>query len=207
VHHAAASARQEFEMTPQATVPALHDEAARTISTLVTAFAADPFIRWMFPKADQYLLAFPRVLQFFAGAAFDSRTAYRSPDFSGAALWLPPGVSPDEEGLGQVLVDHVDAAMQEQVFAVMEQVGGGHPEAPHWYLPAMGVDPIHQGLGLGSTLMDHSLDLCDQTCRRAYLESTNPANIPFYQRHGFEVVGEIQIGGSPVLTRMLREAA
>lgn len=194
-------------MTPQATVPALHDEAARTISTLVTAFAADPFIRWMFPRADQYLMAFPRVLQFFAGAAFESDTAYRSVDFIAAVLWLPPGVSPDEEGLGQVLVDHVDAAMQDQVFAVMEQVGAGHPAAPHWYLPAMGVDPIRQGSGIGSAVLDHSLARCDQTCRLAYLESTNPANIPFYQRHGFEVVGEIQIDGSPVLTRMLREAA
>lgn len=194
-------------MTPQATVPALHDEAARTISTLVTAFAADPFIRWMFPRADQYLLAFPRVLQFFAGAAFDSDTAYRSADFCSAVLWLPPGVSPDEEGLGQVLANHVDAAMQEQVFAVMEQVGAGHPEAPHWYLPAMGVDPIRQGSGIGSEVLDHSLARCDQTCGLAYLESTNPANIPFYQRHGFEVVGEIQIDGSPVLTRMLRETA
>lgn len=194
-------------MTPQSTVPALHDEAARAISTLVTAFADDPFIRWMFPWADQYLSAFPRVLKFFAGAAFDSATAYRSADFSGAALWLPPGVSPDEECLGQVLADHVDPAMQDQVFAVMEQVGEGHPEAPHWYLPAMGVDPIRQGAGIGSAVLDHSLACCDLTCRLAYLESTNPANIPFYQRHGFKVVGEIQIDGSPVLTRMLREDA
>jgi len=194
-------------MTSHDTVPARSDEAAPTISTLVTAFAGDPFIRWMFPRSDQYLAAFPKVLRFFAGAAFDSRTAYRSDDFSGAALWLPPGIAPDEEGLGQVLIEHVDEAMQPQVFAVMEQVGEGHPEASHWYLPAMGVDPIRQGEGVGSSVMAHSLGQCDRTCGLAYLESTNPANIPFYQRHGFEVVGEIRVDGSPVLTRMLRGAA
>lgn len=194
-------------MNHQATLAARSDEAAQTISTLVTAFASDPFIRWMFPRADQYISAFPRVLQYFAGAAFGSQTAYRSADFSGVALWLPPGVSPDEEGLGQVLVDHVDEGRQEQVFAVMEQVGEGHPEAPHWYLPAMGVDPIHQGLGIGGSVLDQSLSRCVQTCGLSYLESTNPANLPFYQRHGFKVVGEIQIDGSPVLTRMLRKAA
>lgn len=194
-------------MTAQSIVPARSDEAAQTIATLVTAFADDPFIRWMFPRADQYLSAFPRVLRFFAGAAFDSRTACRAADFSGAALWLPPGVAPDEEGLGQVLLDHVDEALQEQVFAVMEQVGGGHPDAAHWYLPAMGVDPIRQGSGIGSAVMRHSPGFCDRTCRLAYLESTNPKNIPFYQRHGFDVVGEIRVDGSPVLTRMLRKAA
>lgn len=194
-------------MTFHDTVPARSNEAAPTISTLVTAFADDPFIRWMFPRADQYLAAFPKVLRFFAGAAFGSGTAYRSDDFGGVALWLPPGVAPDEEGLGQVLAEHVDEAMQPQVFAVMEQVGAGHPEAPHWYLPAMGVDPIRQGSGIGSSVMDHSLGHCDRTCGLAYLESTNPANIPFYLRHGFEVVAEIGVDGSPVLTRMLREAA
>jgi ribosomal protein S18 acetylase RimI-like enzyme len=194
-------------MTSQETIAAQSDEADKTISTLVTAFASDPFIRWMFPRADQYIEAFPRVLQYFAGAAFGNQSAYRSVNFGGAALWLPPGVSPDEEGLGQVLVEHVNEDMQEQVFSVMEQVGGGHPEAPHWYLPAMGVDPIYQRSGVGSSVLDHSLRRCNQTCELAYLESTNPANIPFYQRHGFEVVGEIQIDGSPVLTRMLRTAA
>lgn len=194
-------------MTSQETIEAQSHESAQTISTLVTAFASDPFIRWMFPRADQYIAAFPRVLQYFAGAAFGNQSAYRSANFSGAALWLPPGVSPDEEGLGHVLMECVDEDMQEQVFAVMEQVGEGHPPEPHWYLPAMGVDPIHQGTGIGSSVLQISLSHCSQSCGLAYLESTNPANIPFYRRHDFEVVGEIQVDGSPVLTRMLRAAA
>ena len=28
----------------------------------------------------------------------------------------------------------------------------------------------------------------------AYLESSNPRNIPLYERHGFEALGEIQVG-------------
>ena len=194
-------------MTNSTTVSAQPDDATAAISALVTAFTNDPFIRWMFPKSDQYLSAFPRVLHYFAGAAFGSGTAYMSEDSSAAALWLPPGVSPDEDGLGQVLEDQVDPAMQDQVFAVMEQVGAGHPEAAHWYLPAMGVDPRSQGQGTGSVVLGDSLGVCDQTCSLAYLESTNPANIPFYRRHGFEIVGEIQVDGSPLLTRMLRKAA
>jgi hypothetical protein len=38
----------------------------------------------------------------------------------------------------------------------------------------------------------------------AYLESSNPRNISFYERHGFEVVGRIQAGKTPVVTPMLR---
>jgi hypothetical protein len=38
----------------------------------------------------------------------------------------------------------------------------------------------------------------------AYLESTNPRNVSFYRRHGFEVLGTIQVGSSPPLIPMLR---
>lgn len=182
------------------------DDSAGVVATLVTAFVDDPFIRWMFPEPETYLAAFPMVLKYFAGAAFEHRSAYQARKAKGAALWLPPGVSPDEDGLGQVLQDHVDADRHEQVFAVMEQVGAGHPDDAHWYLPAMGVDPRVQGEGFGAALLGESLGACDASCRLAYLESTNPRNVPFYLRHGFDVVGEIRIDGSPVLTRMLRVA-
>jgi ribosomal protein S18 acetylase RimI-like enzyme len=193
-------------MTTRSACLAAEADVSGVVATLVTAFVGDPFIRWMFPRPETYLSAFPLVLKYFAGAAFENRTAYRTDAADGAALWLPPGVSPDEESLGRVLQDYIDADRQEQIFAVMERVGAGHPEDPHWYLPAMGVDPRVQGRGRGGALLGDSLATCDASCRLAYLESTNPINVPFYRCHGFEVIGEIRINGSPVLTRMLRDA-
>ena len=178
----------------------------RSIATLVTAFTLDPFIRWLLPEPRQYLVYFPEVLKFFAGGAFDHGSAYRSEDFNSAALWLPPGVSPDEESLGQVVQEAVAPAFQEEVFTVFEQVGASHPETEHWYLPAMGVDPLYQGKGYGSALMERGLEICDRNHVAAYLESTNPMNIPLYQRFGYEVVGEIQAGSSPTITPMFRAA-
>lgn len=178
----------------------------RTVGCLVTAFVRDPFIRWLFPDARQYLHYFPLVLKYFAGGAFDNASAYRSADFKAAALWLPPGVSPDDEALGAVLEAGVAAEMQGEAFGVLEQVGAGHPEETHWYLPTMGVDPLAQGKGYGSALLTQSLKVCAHENVAAYLESTNPANVPLYQRFGFEVIGEIQAGSSPVITRMLRAA-
>ena len=178
----------------------------RAIAALVTAFASDPFIRWMFPDAQQYLTYFPQVLKFFGGRAFDNASAYRSEDFGATALWLPPGVSPDEEALGAVMEEGVEGVLQSEVFAVLEQVGRSHPEAEHWYLPAIGVDPRLQGRGYGSALLALGLEVCDRDHVAAYLEATNPANVPLYQRFGFEVVGAIQAGSSPAITPMFRAA-
>ena len=118
------------------------------------------------------------------------------------ALWLSPGVSPDEEALGSVMEEGVRGELQGEVFAVLEQVGGSHPEEPHWYLPAIGVDPPCQGRGYGSALLAHSLAVCDRGHVAAYLEATNPTSIPLYKRFGFEVAGEIQAGSSPTITPM-----
>jgi ribosomal protein S18 acetylase RimI-like enzyme len=79
-----------------------------------------------------------------------------------------------------------------------------HPKEPHWYLPLIGIDPACQGKGFGSALLKHATDICDHDGMLAYLESSNLANVPLYERHGFEAIGRIQVGGSPVLTPMLR---
>lgn len=181
------------------------DEREGALATLVTAFTSDPFIRWMFPEARTYLTAFPQVLRYFAGAAFEAGTAYRTADFGAVALWLPPGVGPDEERVVAVVSEAVTGERQEEVFGLLEKIGGGHPEQPHWYLPAIGVDPRLQGHGHGSALLARGLEVCDRERQPAYLEATSPRGVPLYRRFGFEVVGELQHGSSPVLTRMLRQ--
>jgi ribosomal protein S18 acetylase RimI-like enzyme len=80
-----------------------------------------------------------------------------------------------------------------------------HPTDPHWFLPLIGVDPAHRGKGLGDTLMTHALLRADRDHVAAYLESTNPRNMSLYRRHGFDVLGTIQVGSSPPLVPMLRQ--
>ena len=53
--------------------------------------------------------------------------------------------------------------------------------------------------------MKHGLVPCDRDKKLAYLESTNPRNIPLYERHGFELLGTIQVGKSPPIFPMLRK--
>jgi hypothetical protein len=54
--------------------------------------------------------------------------------------------------------------------------------------------------------MRSRLDRCDAEYAPAYLESSNPDNIAYYNRFGFEVTGEIRIsGGGPTLWPMWRQ--
>jgi ribosomal protein S18 acetylase RimI-like enzyme len=80
------------------------------------------------------------------------------------------------------------------------------PSEPHWYLAYIAVDPAHRGKGLGTALMNHSLDIIDRQQLPAYLESTNTANLSIYKRHGFALLAEVQVGNSPMRYPVLRPA-
>jgi ribosomal protein S18 acetylase RimI-like enzyme len=86
---------------------------------------------------------------------------------------------------------------------VLEQMGHYHLKEPHWYLPMIGIEPTQQGKGHGSALMQHVLAQCDRDRLPAYLEASKPANVLFYERHGFEVLSTIQIGASPPIFPMV----
>ena len=196
--------RQEGSMkSPTVRVMVLAEEEL-AVKTVMLAFAADPMARWTWPHAHQYFAAMPRMIRAFGSSAFSTGSAFCTDGYAGTALWLPPGVHSDKGGLGAVLESTIAPALAPEITAIFEQMAAYHPTEPHWYLPVIGVDPAHQGKGHGDALMAHALVQCDRYHAPAYLESSNPRNIPFYRRYGFEALGTIQIGSSPTLVPMLR---
>ena len=65
--------------------------------------------------------------------------------------------------------------------------------------------PDRQDAGLGAAVLAPVLDRCDAEGVHAYLESSNPRNLPFYRRLGFVAAGEIPLPGGPSLIPMWRE--
>lgn len=183
---------------------ALATDEERIIDALKLAFVADPATRWVWPDPQKYLAHFSTFAKAFGGRAFANESAYYLADYAGAALWLPPNVHPDVDTLIALLQNTASDEAQGDGPAVFEKMGSYHPSEPHWYLPLLGVDPLRHGKGLGSALMHHALLRCDRDNKPAYLESSNPKNIPFYERHGFELLGTIQVGTSPPIFPMLR---
>lgn len=185
--------------------PAGSSEESKVVDAIVLAFSADPCLRWLYPAPYQFIRDFPNFVRAFGGKAFQQDTAFYMDGFGGAALWLPPGIQPDENQLVTYLEQTVPEERQETVFSVLEQMNKFHPSEPHWYLPLIGVEPAQQRKGIGSMLMRQGLTLCDRDKTPAYLEATNPENISLYKRHGFEVLGIIEEGDSPPLTPMFRK--
>ncbi|MGM4954345.1 GNAT family N-acetyltransferase [Bradyrhizobium barranii] len=179
---------------------------AKTVWTIVLGFAADPLMRWSWPDPGQYLGSMTQFIKACGGRAFEHGTAYVTEESRAAALWLPPGVQQDEDALDAIMALSLRPEISEHMAHLRQGMAEHHPSEPHWYLPLIAVDPNWVGQGLGTLLMKYALQRCDEQGIAAYLESSNPENIPFYQRHGFKPIGEIQHGCSPPLTPMLRKA-
>jgi ribosomal protein S18 acetylase RimI-like enzyme len=181
-------------------------EIDHAIATLVLAFSADPFTRWVHDDPHRYLLHAPAAFRAFAASSFEAGAAQRAGDGLGVALWLPPGVYGDSGPLEAIIADSVAPEKQADVGAVIERAEHYRPAEPHWYLSIIGVDPAHRNNGCATALLHHRLRQCDREHLKAYLWTSNPKNISLYERHGFEIVGTIQIGSSPSITPMLRQA-
>ena len=179
-------------------------EESRALSLQTLAFDADPVMRWLWPEPHAYLANFPSFARGFGGGAFANACAHVTEDFLGGALWLPPGAAPDEAALVALLQESVPESTRNAAFEMLGQIGESHPLEPHWHLAFIGVDPTCRGKGMGAALLRHALAHVDAQGLHAYLESSNPANLTLYQRHGFEIVREVRAGDSPPVFPMIR---
>ena len=174
--------------------------------TLAEGFSDDPVVTWVFqePGRSAKLSTF---FDFLAGAALVPLGAtYLVP--GSCAAWTPPDTPPWPQersarftALLQQECTPADVARLGEVNAA-EQMH--HPKERCWYLGLIGTTPAAQGRGYGSALLKHSLRTVDGSGLPAYLESTNPRNVPFYQRHGFEATGLIELPDGPSLHDVAR---
>jgi ribosomal protein S18 acetylase RimI-like enzyme len=184
---------------------ARESDEVSVIDALKLAFVADPATRWVGPDQHQDLSHFSSFVKAFGGKAFACESAHYVGNYSGAALWLPPNVHPGVEQLIALLQSTGSEDAKKYGPEIFEKMDSFHPKEPHWYLPLLGVDPFYHGKGFASALLQHALAKCDQDNAYAYLESSNPRNIPLYERHGFKLLGTIQFDTSPSIFPMLRK--
>ena len=186
------------------------ERTAEVTGVLMEAFAADPLQAWL-----------------LEGAAAGERTVRRAAwwrcmvtnappgselhvtgDGSGAACWHPPGAGrlPAEVVADfRRMVGELAGERAPMVLASLARIARRAPPEPHWHLAAVGVVPDRWGEGLGARLLAPMLARCDRLGLGAYLESSNPRNLAFYERLGFAATDEVRtVDGRVALTLMWR---
>jgi ribosomal protein S18 acetylase RimI-like enzyme len=78
---------------------------------------------------------------------------------------------------------------------------GGHPADPHVFLWFLAVDPAHQRQGIGRLLLAR---VFEDAAAPVYLDTSNPANVPYYASVGFEEIGRAPLPRGATLWFMRR---
>ncbi|HEV7987992.1 MAG TPA: GNAT family N-acetyltransferase [Candidatus Binataceae bacterium] len=85
---------------------------------------------------------------------------------------------------------------------LLDTLTRNHPPRPHLYLNILGVEPSFQGRHCGIAILNHLRELVEarSDLDGVYLETATEANVAYYTRNGFEVIGEFY----PLGVRMWR---
>lgn len=172
-------------------------EATALGHVLARSFATDPV--WAYLTGSRFPRFETDAVPFFARETrhhLELDAAY-TVDGKVGAYWAPP--KRWKTGFGDV-VKLVPSAIKlfgtriPKALATLNEAEKQHPTEPHWYLALLGTDPDHQGKGFGSAALAPILGRCDEEGTPAYLESSKEENVPFYERHGFEVTSTLDLG-------------
>ncbi len=192
--------------------PATKTDIRPLSAALARSFHDDPVATWLLPD-DASRVA--RQARLFAAMTRHQHlgdggveVACDGPTIGAAALWDPPNRWQESRRAVAMMLPTLIPAMGRRLSALKllgDLMKAEHPEEPHWYLAVIGADTSARGRGLGAALMRSRLQRCDAEHAPAYLESSKADNVPFYQRFGFEVTGELVVPGGPTLWKMWRE--
>ncbi|NTV96859.1 MAG: GNAT family N-acetyltransferase [Thiobacillus sp.] len=186
--------------------PALRRTLALTLSR---AFADDPHFNWIVRQDKGRTEALKQLFELLLAELLGHHgTVLASADLKAAAIWFPP------RGQSLGLIDQIGVAWRfvgitgwrhfpSRAYG-LNRMAWRQPDQPHYFLQTLGVDPDRQGYGYGTALLRAFTRQCDADRTLAYLETSKPDNVRFYEGHGFLASGRAKLPHGPWLWQMTR---
>ena len=188
-------------------------DAAAVASDHTAAYSTDPNFNWILRADARHDAARLKLFNLLVAIALADGEVFRPATGGAAAVWLPSeslGPTPFLQSLRTLphILHATGLSRLSRMSSMRTVMEKHHPTSPpHAYLWFLGVTPQAQGFGVGSRLLAHGLARVDEKRLPAYLESSSPANLPLYRRHGFEVMEVLRPQpDAPQMWAMWREA-
>lgn len=195
--------------TPPIVRDAQDTDLGAMVNALSDSFSLDPMFNWVFPKTELY----PHFFYLLIKEVYLPRgIVHIEQEGRAVALWLPPEeryeVAP-KLGLLRFGLRLIRENGLRTIWRLHQQgsvLNRQYPSEPHYYLQFIGCRHNNQGQGIGSALLKEGLGICDERNMAAYLECSNPRNVPLYERHGFETRASQVVGkNGPMVWFMWRD--
>jgi GNAT superfamily N-acetyltransferase len=173
------------------------DAVPKVAAALADAFIDDPVYSWLLPGS---LRRRTRLRTMFAAEmehyVVPIGTIWTTPGYDGAVAELPPGAwempksFTGKEALNLMRAFGTRLALAMRVQRAMEE---RHLREPHFYVRTVGVRTSLQGQGLGSALMQPTLERADSAGIPTYIEASTQRSAALYERLGFAHIDVVEL--------------
>lgn len=183
-------------------LPLTQEQGESSVGVLTSAFVNDVMWKAILPDDDERDRIMP--VMWRGVIAYCQRYGFvnTTPDIKGIAAWTKPGHAYPtlwkQLRTGFLLSRSVmlmSKPSRERFLGVMKQIEALHRQLmpqPHGYLWALGVDPAHQGQGIGRSLLEPGMAWAQEEGIPCYLETETEGNVTFYRKQGFDVLHEAE---------------
>lgn len=182
---------------------------------LAWAFQDDPGAVIFDPDPERRAAMLPRFFRAFIAASLAEAgdLVVCGDPAVGIACWFGPamyGPSPEAmaaNGFGDVL-DGWGPEASERIIAMTGEIEVQHDRlisGPHFRLDFFGVDPVSQGSGIGSALIEHGHRIADARWLPCYLETFTATNVRYYERRGYGIIDEYVVGDAVPVYALVRQ--
>lgn len=180
------------------------DAVPKVAAVLADAFINDPVYTWLVPGS---LRRQARLRTMFAAEmeqyVVPNGTVWTTSAYDGAVSELPPGAwemplsFTGKEALKWLRAFGRRLALAGRVHHAMEE---RHLREPHFYVRTVGVRTALQGQGVGSALMQPTVERADSAGLPTYIEASSERSAALYERLGFVHMDVLELpeGGPPV---------
>lgn len=171
---------------------------------LAASMADDPASLWLHPKESTRRT---RLTRAFRTSLDDARDCSDGVDLAldgtgaivGVAVWLATFHILPRASVGRQLKSlHTYGAQASRAHTSSRATYAAGVQEPHWHLLAVGVTATARGRGHGRDLVSAGMYRAAADGVPVHVETTNPSNLSFYERLGFETTGVLDLpGGGP----------
>ena len=181
------------------------DEVPKVAAALADAFVNDPVFTFLRPgrlRQEARLRAMLAV-EIELYVLPNGGTVWTTSGYDGAVAELPPGAwEMPKSATGKETLKWMWAYRTRlpRAIRVQRAMAKRHLREPHFYVRTVGVRTALQGQGMGSMLMQPTLERADSAGLPTYLEASSERSAALYERLGFLHIGvyELPEGGPPV---------
>jgi len=170
----------------------------KAAEVLRNAFQEDLTFKLLVPEDTERQEMLYQLFKFLVKYGLKRGIIVSTPEIEGLSIWLPPkevNISPWKAILSGALSLVFNVSLkrllaQKKIENFTSKLHKKLVSVPHWHFCVIGVDPAHQGKGIGMRMINYMTGRIDKERLLIYLETNLIKNVKFYNRFGFFLLHE-----------------